>query len=158
MLAACVLENSVSQDRLVVTIDIKLNFHKHAANLFERLVGKLSQEFSLVTSTTKSTFNECKSYVSIYSLSFSLDEPQHKSNLPKVFLRKGVPKICSKHTGRTPMPKCDFNEVAKQPYWNHTPARVFSLKLLHIFRTLFPRNTSAWLALTVEHSITTWIE
>ena len=26
---------------------------------------------------------------------------------------------------RTPMPKCDFNKVAKQPYWNHTSAWVF---------------------------------
>ena len=32
---------------------------------------------------------------------------------------------------RTPMPKCDFNKVAKQ----------------HIFRTLFLKNTSEWLHL-----------
>ena len=26
-------------------------------------------------------------------------------------------------------------------YWNHTSARVFSVNLLHIFRTTFPKNT-----------------
>ena len=30
---------------------------------------------------------------------------------------------------RTPMPKCDFNKVAKQLYWSHTSAWVFSCKL-----------------------------
>ena len=29
----------------------------------------------------------------------------------------------------TPMPKCDFNKVAKQVYWNRTSAWVFSCKL-----------------------------
>ena len=33
------------------------------------------------------------------------------------------------------MPNCDFNKVAKQPYWNRYP-----VNLLHIFRTLFPKN------------------
>ena len=40
------------------------------------------------------------------------------------------------------MLKCDFNKVAKQFYCNHTPAWVFSCKLLHIFRTPFSKNTS----------------
>ena len=56
---------------------------------------------------------------------------------------RGVPKKrCSENKQqiyrRTPMPKCDFNKVAKQLYWNHTSAWVFSCKfLLHVFRTPF---------------------
>ena len=40
------------------------------------------------------------------------------------------------------MPKYDFNKVALQLYWNHTSALMFSW-MLHIFRTTFPKNTSA---------------
>ena len=45
------------------------------------------------------------------------------------------------------MPKCDFNKVAKQLYLNHTSAWVFSVNLLHIFRTPFLKNTFGWLLL-----------
>ena len=61
---------------------------------------------------------------------------------------------------RTPMPKCDFYQVALQLYWNHTSAWVLcnfieitlrhgcsSVHLLDIFRTPFPGNTSGWLLL-----------
>ena len=46
---------------------------------------------------------------------------------------RGVPrKRCSENMQqiyrRTPMPKCDFNKVAKQLYWNRTLAWVFSCK------------------------------
>ena len=35
---------------------------------------------------------------------------------------------------RTPMPKCDFNKVALQLYWNHTSTWVFSCKFSdHLF-------------------------
>ena len=33
----------------------------------------------------------------------------------------------------TPMPKCDFNKVAKQFYWNHTSAWVFSCNFATYF-------------------------
>ena len=35
---------------------------------------------------------------------------------PEVFLGKGVLKICRKFIGEHPLPKCDFNKVAKQLY------------------------------------------
>ena len=38
---------------------------------------------------------------------------------------------------KTPMPKCGFNKVAKQFYWNHTSAGCSPVNLLHIFRTPF---------------------
>ena len=46
------------------------------------------------------------------------------------------------------MTKCDFNKVALQLYWNHTLAWVFSLNLLHIFTTTFPKNTYGGLLLS----------
>ena len=46
------------------------------------------------------------------------------SSPPEMFLRTGVLKICR----RTFMPKCDFNEIAKYLYSNHTSAWVFSFK------------------------------
>ena len=49
---------------------------------------------------------------------------------------------------RAPMPKCDFDKVGLQLYWNHTSAWVFSaVNLLHIFKIPFSRNTSGWLLL-----------
>ena len=48
---------------------------------------------------------------------------------------------------RTHMPKCDFNKVVLQPYWNLTSAWVLSCKLLHIFSIPFPKNTCGGLLL-----------
>ena len=42
------------------------------------------------------------------------------------------------------MPKCDFNKVAVQLAFRHGCSPV---NLLHIFRTPFPKNASAWLLL-----------
>ena len=38
---------------------------------------------------------------------------------------------------RTPMPKCDFNNIAKQLYWNHTSAWVFFCKFAAYFQNTF---------------------
>ena len=38
---------------------------------------------------------------------------------------------------RTPMPKCDFNRVALQLYWNRTLAWVFSCKFAAYFQNAF---------------------
>ena len=35
---------------------------------------------------------------------------------------------------RTPMPKCSFNKVAKQLYWNHSSSWVFSCKFAVYFQ------------------------
>ena len=55
---------------------------------------------------------------------------------------RGVPsKRCSKKMQqiyrRTPMPKCDFNKIAKQHYWNHISAWVFSCKIAAYFQKIF---------------------
>ena len=46
---------------------------------------------------------------------------------------------------RTPMPKCDFNKVAKQLYWNRTSAWVFSCKFAEYFKNTFSWE-SLWMA------------
>ena len=38
---------------------------------------------------------------------------------------------------RTPLPKCDFNNVAKQLYWNHTSEWVFFCKFAAYFSKTF---------------------
>ena len=53
-----------------------------------------------------------------------------RSNPPKVFLGKGLLKICKKFTGEQPMP---FNKLDLRLYWNHTLAWVFSCKFSACF-------------------------
>ena len=73
------------------------------------------------------------------------------SNEQKQPSRDVLPKRCSRNMRqiyrRTPMSKCDFNKIAKQLYWNHTSAYVFSCKFATYFRTTFFRNTSRRLLL-----------
>ena len=45
---------------------------------------------------------------------------------------------------KTPMPSCDFNKVSKQITLRHGQSPV---NLLHVFRTLFDKNTSGELLL-----------
>ena len=41
---------------------------------------------------------------------------------------------------RTPMPKWDFNKVAKQLYWSHTSTCVFSYKFAAYFQNTFSQE------------------
>ena len=43
---------------------------------------------------------------------------------------------------RIPIPKCDFNKVASQLYWNRILAWLFSCKFAAHFQNTFPKNTS----------------
>ena len=62
-------------------------------------------------------------------------------DLQKQASRRGPRKRCSENLHqiyrRTLMPKCDFNKVAKQLYWNHTSASVFSCKFAAYFQSTF---------------------
>ena len=50
---------------------------------------------------------------------------------------------------RTTIPKLDFHKVALQLYWNHTSLwdGCTPVKVLHIFRTPYPKSTYEWLLL-----------
>ena len=47
---------------------------------------------------------------------------------PRGFLRKSCTENMQVIYRRTPIPKCDFNKVTKQLYWNHTSTQVYSCK------------------------------
>ena len=51
---------------------------------------------------------------------------------------------------KIPIPKCDFNKVAKQLYWNRTSAWCSPVNLLYVFGTPFPKKTSRWQILTIN--------
>ena len=52
---------------------------------------------------------------------------------------------------KTPMPKCDFNKVDLQFYWNHTSAWVFSSKFAAYFQNTFSEE-QVWTAASEEVS------
>ena len=52
-------------------------------------------------------------------------------------LRKSYSETTQQIYRRTPMPKCDFNKFAKQFYWIHTSAWVFSCKFAAYFQNNF---------------------
>ena len=54
---------------------------------------------------------------------------------------------------RTPMPKCNFNKVALQLYWNHTSAWMFSCKFSAYFQNTFSQEHH-WMPASVFHSWT----
>ena len=57
---------------------------------------------------------------------------------------------------RIPIPKCDFDKVGKQPYWNRTSALVFSYKFAAYFQNTFYKNTSERLLLSIQRSDQQW--
>ena len=67
---------------------------------------------------------------------------------------RGVPRNrCSENMQQiyksTPMPKCDFNKVAKQLYWIYTSAWMFYCKFPAYFQNTFPKKISGRLLLNV---------
>ena len=88
-------------------------------------------------------------------------EPLHRyiqqiffpSDLQKQPSRGVLVKRCSKNMQQiyktTSMPKCDFNKVAKQLYWNRTLAWVFSCKFASYFQNSFSEeHLWVWLLLS----------
>ena len=73
-----------------------------------------------------------------------------RSSQPEVFLKKGVPKICIKFTGEHPCQSVISIKLQSRFFEIALPHECSPLNLLRIFRTLFPRNTSEWLLLTIS--------
>ena len=74
-------------------------------------------------------------------------EYKDQKQTPRGFLRKRCSENMQQSYRRTPMPKCDFNKVVLQLYWNCTSSWCSPVNLQHIFRTPFPNNTSGQLLL-----------
>ena len=53
------------------------------------------------------------------------------------FLKKRYSENTKQIYRRTLVPNCDFNKVAKQLYWNHSTARMFSCKSAVYFQKTF---------------------
>ena len=75
-----------------------------------------------------------------------------RSSRPEVFLTKGVLKICSKFTREHPC-RTAISIKLQSSFIEITLRHGCSpVNLLHIFRTLFLKNTSGWLLLEVQVS------
>ena len=92
-------------------------------------------------------------YLCVYSSLFLLSTTESRSSPPDVFLEKVVLKICSKFTGESPCRSvisiklpCNFIKITLR----HKCSLV---NLLHIFRTPFPKSTSAWLLLWIPWTL-----
>ena len=72
---------------------------------------------------------------------------KNQKQLSRAILTKRCSENMQQIYRRTLMPKCGFSENALQLYWNHTSAWIFSFTLLHIFGTLFLKNTFGGLLL-----------
>ena len=74
----------------------------------------------------------------------AIDMKHRVSAVQKQPFRDVLRKRCSENIQqiywRTPMPKCNFNRVAKQLYWNCTSAWVFSCKFVAYFQNNFLRE------------------
>ena len=66
-------------------------------------------------------------WVTIWLLYFDIDVQKQPS---RGILRKRCSQNMQQIYRRAPMPKCYFNKVALQLYWNHTSAWVFSCKFV----------------------------
>ena len=60
-----------------------------------------------------------------------------QKQLSRGFLKKSCSENLQQIYRRTLMPKCNFNKVALQLYWNHTLAWLFSCKLAAYFQNTF---------------------
>ena len=76
----------------------------------------------------------------------ALTETLHHKQPSKGFLRERCSENMQNIYRRTPIPKRDFNNTAKQLYWNHTSTWVFSCKsAAYFFKTPFLRTPlEAW--------------
>ena len=68
---------------------------------------------------------------------FTLVRQKHPS---KGVLRKRCSENMQQIFRRAPMPRWDFNKVAKQLYWNRTSAWVFSCKFAAYFQNIFSQE------------------
>ena len=76
-----------------------------------------------------------------------------QKQLFKGFLSKRCSENMKQIYRRTFMPKCDFNKVASQLYWNHVSAWAVSCKFAAYFQNTFSQNTFRWLLLPITYLV-----
>ena len=112
---------------------------------------KMRQKF--ITKCVRFLITKCNSYykmrrllqiVTVHSIQYTSCDSLKKRLLSmsqkqpsRYVLRKSCSENIQQIYRRTPMPKCDFNKFAKQLYWNHTLACVFSCKFAAYFQSTF---------------------
>ena len=141
-------------------LEVKVTCLQHVSFCVSVCKKNLKQAMNLFKKQNNGALKNSRSYNLYtrkkYSIYFML--PLHqihyftifRSSHPKVFLRKGVLKICSKFTGEHPCRSvmsitllCNFIEIA---LW-HVCSPV---NLLHISKTPLPKNTAGWLLLCIK--------
>ena len=75
-----------------------------------------------------------------------------RSSPPKVFLGKGVLKICSQFTGEHSCQNVISSNFIEITLWHGCSP----VNLPHVFKTLFPKNTSGGLLLAFENKVSDW--
>ena len=115
------------------TVNIYCKRLKRYLNVFCLLHFKLAAKY---------TFNVCTIVILWYSKNQIV-----RSSHPEVFPGKGVLKICSKFNGEHPC----RSVISIRLLCITLRHGCSPVNLLHIFRTLVPRNTSAWLLLDSKY-------
>ena len=104
--------------------------------LFWNLVKSLSEHcssFSITSLFLMTPQKECYHQHSWQYLQYINSQKQPSRGVHKKRCSENMQKIYR----RTPMPKCNFNKVVLQLYWNHTLAWVISCKLTEYFQNTF---------------------
>ena len=132
-------------------MDLSWNFASNYFHFFLNIVSKkgsfIKGRFDIPT-TQMFIFIVFVTAVILFEGAFTFPVSLIRSSHPKVFLRKGVLKICSKFTEKTHAQVWfQWSCFALQLYWNRKSAWVSPANLLYIFRTPFLKNTSGWLLL-----------
>ena len=111
---------------------------------------------------------KCTQRKTLHNLKTDIFDLSDNTNITKLFsiYQKQPPrgvhrKRCSRNMQkiyrRTPMPKCNFNKVAKQLYWNRTSAWVFSCKFDAYFQNTFSQE-HLWVAASETMNFLPWIK
>ena len=121
-------------------VELTMRFSSEHKKSHYRLTASLFSN-SIVFSHSAKTKRACLlKWAKIYSV-YRCPHTIHFSQKQKQPSRGVLKKTCSENMQqiyrRTPMLKCDFNQFAKQLYWNRTSAWVYSCKFAAYFQNTF---------------------
>ena len=121
---------------------LRLYYLSEKLSKFSNAQKKVFHAFSLqLCSTANSKFYFYFHFARLITLKFR----QYQKQSPRGVLEKRCSENMPQIYRRTPISKCDFNKVAKQLYWYHTSAWVFSCKFVAYFQNTFSQE-HLWVA------------